>query len=147
MWILNVRDIKFINAAGRDEALRDLYAVAANDARTMAAHIFEKGSFESEKVILSNIIGAAAKACEGDFASGSGSKGVDGTTLHVGYSACTAGDVEIADQYVVMQRPRGGVFVYVLSDTRVGEGGGSPSAPSVPVGTAQFHSAVLKAAP
>ena len=147
MGSLDIRGINFRHEDNRTQTLKDVHAVAANDNRTLAAHVYPKGKYESEKVILANIIAEAAKACEGDFSSGTGSQERDGEVLHTGQSSCLAGDVEVTERYAVAPRSRGGVFLYSISDTEVGEGGGSPSAPDVKVSRGQFHRAARDSSP
>lgn len=147
MGNLGIRGVNFQHESNRKKALKNIHAIAANEHRTLAAHVYPSGKYETEKVILANIISEAAKTCEGDFSSGTGTQNTDGSTLHFGQSSCNAGDVATIEHYAITARSRGGVFVYAISDTEVGEGGGAPTAPAVKVNANQFHRAVGNASP
>jgi hypothetical protein len=147
MGHLDVRGINLRNEKNRKRSLKGIHAVATNDERTLVAHIFGPGRFKSEQAVLTSVIAEAAKNCEGDFSSGTGSRKFGGATLFYGNSTCLAGDVEVIEYYAITKRQVGGIYAFGISDTEVGEGGGSPSGPPVSVSAEQFQDASLKSSP
>ncbi|MBO6890468.1 MAG: hypothetical protein JJ866_00885 [Roseibium sp.] len=112
-----------------DEDLNGLHAVAANDARTLVAHIFGAGSYQSENELMSLIIADSQKSCEGSFSSGSERVNEGGKELYTSYANCEAGDYQLIERVAIVKRNAGGIFVYGVADTYVGEGGGAPVSP------------------
>ncbi|MBS8261509.1 hypothetical protein DYI23_14890 [Roseibium polysiphoniae] len=114
----------------RDTDLKGLHAVASNEARSVIAHIFEAGGYTSTQDLVATIISDAAKSCEGSFSSGSETITETGKTFPTSYSRCVAGDYEKVERAAIVPRRAGGVYVYGVVDTYVGEGGGAPVAPT-----------------
>lgn len=138
-------DLKLIAEADREEGLKGLHAVAGNDTRTIVAHVYPEGSFDSETDIMARLIFEAAKSCEGDFSSGFSADPVGGDELFAGRASCAAGDAELLERYAIAPRGAGGVLVFGVADTSVGEGGGEASAPAKQLTDDAFHRAAVEA--
>lgn len=139
-------DLSLVGQDDRDAELRDVHAVAASDARTLSAHIMKTDSSESEREVMSTKIAEAAKRCDGDFSSGSGRKTFDDKDVLTGQSVCRAGDYELAERYAIVGRGAGGVYVFALSDTSVGESGGGPVSPGAAISADVFNAAAAAVA-
>jgi hypothetical protein len=113
-----------------DDDLNGLHAVAANDARTLVAHIFGEGTYGSENELMSLIVADSQKSCEGSFSSGSERLTEGGKQLYTSYANCEAGDYQLIERIAIVKRNAGGIFVYGVGDTYVGEGGGAPLSPT-----------------
>ena len=138
--------LKLIPDGQREEDLNGLHAVAADDARTLVAHIFTPGSYSSESELMSLIIGDSQKACaEGSFSSGTDRITESGKELYTSYANCEAGDYQLKERVAILKREAGGIFVYGVADTYVGEGGGEPISPPDLSDTA-FYGAAAAAA-
>lgn len=121
--------LKLIPDDKREEGFKGLHAVAGDEARTVVAHIFEPGSYTSENELMSLIVADSQKNCEGSFSSGTERTAVDGKAVFTSYCDCETGDHELIERVAIVKRKAGGVFVYGVSDTYVGEGGGAPVSP------------------
>ncbi|MCV0428640.1 MAG: hypothetical protein K5905_24545, partial [Roseibium sp.] len=122
--------LKLIPDGQREQDLNGLHAVAADDARTLVAHIFAPGSYQSESELMSLIIGDSQKACaEGSFSSGTQRITENGKELYTSYANCEAGDFQLKERVAIINRKAGGIFVYGVADTYIGEGGGKPVSP------------------
>ncbi len=137
--------LKLIAEADRREERKGLHAVAGSDARTLAAHIHPQETFVSDNQLMANLISQAATDCGGDFNAGYTRATIGGREVFAGRSVCAAGDVEIVERYAIPARKNGGVFVFAVIDTMIGEGGGEASAPAVELTDDAFHQAVLAA--
>lgn len=124
-----ISGLKLIPDGQREDDLNGLHAVAANDARTVVAHIFPPGSYNSEQELMSMSIADSAKNCEGSFSSGTERVNEGGKDLFTSYARCQAGDYELIERVVITNRSAGGIYVYGVADTYVGEGGGAPVSP------------------
>lgn len=112
-----------------DDDLNGLHAVAANDARTLVAHIFGPGTYGSENELMSLIVADSQKSCEGSFSSGSERVTEGGKEVFASYANCEAGDYQLIERVAIVKRNAGGIMVYGVADTYVGEGGGAPVSP------------------
>lgn len=122
--------LKLIPDGQREQDLNGLHAVAADDARTLVAHIFSPGSYSSESELMSLIIGDSQKACEkGSFSSGTERISEAGKEIYTSYANCDAGDYQLKERVAIVKRKAGGIFVYGVADTYIGEGGGEPVSP------------------
>ncbi len=124
-----ISGLKLIPDGQREEDLNGLHAVAADEARTVVAHIFAPGTYQSEQELISMIIADSAKSCEGSFSSGSEKLVEGGKDLFTANARCLAGDVELIERAVIVKRSAGGIYVYGVADTYTGEGGGAPLSP------------------
>jgi len=116
--------------AQREEDLKGLHAVAANDARTLVAHIFPDGSYTSEEELMSLSVADSQKSCSnGSFSSSTERITQGGKQLYVSHANCEAGDYQLIERVVILKRAAGGIFVYGVADTYVSEGGGAPISP------------------
>ncbi|WP_157739094.1 hypothetical protein [Labrenzia sp. VG12] len=130
----------------REEDLKGLHAVAANDARTLVAHIFPAGSYSSEEELMSLSVADSQKSCaEGSFSSSTERVNQGGRDLYISHANCEAGDFQLIERVAILKRAAGGIFVYGVADTYVGEGGGAPVSPPE-LTDAAFYSAVAAAA-
>ncbi|WP_350333465.1 hypothetical protein [Coralliovum pocilloporae] len=130
----------------RTDDLKGYHAVAYSDARTMTSHIRTAGSYASEQALLTDLISISAKGCEGDFSSGTGRKTVGDKTLFTGHATCVAGDFELAQRYAIAPRGKGGVYMFSVADSYVGEGGGAPVSPPSEITADAFNQAAAAAA-
>ncbi|WP_298821030.1 hypothetical protein [uncultured Roseibium sp.] len=122
--------LKLIPDGQREEDLNGLHAVAANDARTVVAHIFSPGSYQSEEELMSLVVADSQKSCtDGSFSSGTERLTESGKDLYTSYANCEAGDFQLIERVAIVKRNSGGIFVYGVADTYVGEGGGAPVSP------------------
>lgn len=122
--------LKLIPDGQREDDLNGLHAVAANDARTIVAHIFPAGGYTSDQELMATIIADSAKSCtDGSFSSGSQRINEGGKALYTSFARCETGDHELVERVVLTPRSAGGLYVYGVADTHVGEGGGAPVAP------------------
>jgi hypothetical protein len=125
-----VSGLKLIPDGQREEDLNGLHAVAADEARTLVAHIFEPGAYTSEEELMSLVIADSQKTCaDGSFSSGTERITEAGRQLYTGYANCESGDHQLVERVAILKRKAGGVFVYGVADTYVGEGGGAPVSP------------------
>ena len=138
-------DLKLIAKADRREELKEVHAVAGSQDMALAAHIYPQDSFVSDNQLMANLISDAATDCGGDFAAGYRRKTIGGREVFAGQSECAAGDVEIIERYAISARKNGGVFVFAVIDTMVGEGGGEASAAAEELTEDAFHRAALQA--
>ncbi|WP_422374927.1 hypothetical protein [Roseibium sp.] len=130
----------------REEDLKGLHAVAANEARTLVAHIFPAGSYTSEEELMSLSVADSQKSCaEGSFSSSTERVNQGGRDLYISHANCEAGDFQLIERVAILKRAAGGIFVYGVADTYVGEGGGAPVSPPE-LTDATFYSAVAAAA-
>ncbi len=122
--------LKLIPDGQREEDLNGLHAVATNDARTIVAHIFPAGSYQSEEELMSLVVADSQKKCaEGKFTSGSERINENGKPIYTSYANCETGDFQLIERVAIAKRKAGGVFIYGVADTYVGEGGGAPVSP------------------
>jgi hypothetical protein len=122
--------LKLIPDGQREEDLNGLYAVAADPARTLVAHIFPPGSYQSEEELMALIVADSQKKCaEGRFSSGSERINENRKAIYTSYANCEAGDFQLIERVAIVPRKAGGVFIYGVADTYVGEGGGAPVSP------------------
>lgn len=135
--------LKLIADADRADEFKGLHAVAGNDQRTIVAHIFSEEQYENQTEVMAQLIFDAAKNCEGDFQSGFSADSIDGDELFAGRSSCAAGDVEISERYAIRARSSGGIVLFGVSETSVGEGGGEASAPKAELSDDMFHRAAV----
>ena len=143
MGNLSIQGLDLIDADSREENIKGIHAYAKNDARAIAVHIRTPDSYESEKEIIASMISESLKTCEGEFTARAEETFVDDKSLLTGGSSCLAGDVELVEEYAIAKRSKGGVLVYAISDTYVGEGGGEPVSPKVELKDGQFAQAVV----
>ncbi|GAA0779356.1 hypothetical protein E1180_18870 [Roseibium denhamense] len=129
MGSAGISGLKLIPDGQREEDLNGLHAVAADDARTLVAHIFASGSYESEQKLMSLIIADSAENCDGSFSSGTERVTEGGKDVFSSYANCEAGDFQLIERVAIVKRGAGGVHVYGVADTYVGEGGGAPVSP------------------
>jgi len=130
MGSAGISGLKLIPDGQRETDLNGLHAVAADDARTLVAHIFAPGSYASEQELMSLAVADSQKACsEGSFSSGSERITEGGKDIYTGYANCETGDHQLIERIAIVKRKAGGVFVYGVADTYVGEGGGAPVSP------------------
>ena len=130
MGSAGISGLKLIPDGQRDTDLNGLHAVAADDARTLVAHVFGPGSYTSEEELMSLTVADSQKSCtEGSFSSGTERITVGGKQLYTSYANCEAGDFQLIERVAILKRNAGGVFVYGVADTYVGEGGGAPVSP------------------
>ncbi|WP_460083831.1 hypothetical protein [Roseibium sp. LAB1] len=130
MGSAGISGLKLIPEGQREEDLNGLHAVAANDARTLVAHIFPEGSYQSEEELMSLIVADSQKKCtEGRFSSGSERINENGKPLYTSYANCETGDFQLIERVAIVKRKVGGVFIYGVADSYVGEGGGAPVSP------------------
>jgi len=135
--------LKLIPDGQRDDELNGLHAVAANDARTLVAHIFAPGSYQSEEELMSLVVADSQKKCaDGSFSSGTKRITQDGKQLYTSYANCEAGDYELKERVAFVPRSAGGIFIYGVADTYVGEGGGAPVSPTELTDPAFYAAAV-----
>lgn len=138
--------LKLIPDGQREEDLNGLHAVAANDARTVVAHIFSPGSYQSEEELMSLVVADSQKSCtDGSFSSGTERLTEGGKDLYTSYANCEAGDFQLIERVAIVKRNSGGIFVYGVADTYVGEGGGAPVSPPE-LTDPDFHAAAATAA-
>jgi metal-dependent hydrolase (beta-lactamase superfamily II) len=122
--------LKLIPDGQREEDLNGVHAVATNEARTLVAHIFPAGSYQSEEELMSLIVADSQKKCnEGSFSSGTERTNENGKPLYTSYANCEAGDYQLIERVAIAKRKAGGVIIYGVADTYVGEGGGNPVSP------------------
>ncbi|MHA7774403.1 hypothetical protein [Roseibium sp. M-1] len=146
MGSAGISGLKLIPDGQREEDLNGVHAVAADDARTLAAHIFPAGSYQSEEELMSLIVADSQKKCtEGSFSSGTERINENGRPLYTSYANCEAGDYQLIERVAIAKRKAGGVFIYGVADTYVGEGGGAPVSPPE-LTDPDFFSAVAGAA-
>jgi len=130
MGSAGISGLKLIPDGQRTEDLNGLHAVAADDARTLVAHIFPAGSYTSEEELMSLAVADSQKSCtEGSFSSGTERITEGGRQLYTSYANCETGDHQLIERIAILKRGAGGVFVYGVADTYVGEGGGAPVSP------------------
>lgn len=138
--------LKLIPDGQREEDLDGLHAVAANDARTLVAHIFAPGSYQSEDELMSVVVADSQKKCaDGSFSSGSKRITQDGKQVYTAFANCETGDYRLSERVAFVPRNAGGIFVYGVADTHVGEGGGAPVSPP-DLTDAEFFAAAVGAA-
>ncbi len=138
--------LKLIPDGQRETDLDGLHAVAANDTRTLVAHIFAPGSYESEGELMSVVVGDSQKKCaDGSFSSGSRRITQDGKQLYTAFANCETGDYRLSERVAFVPRDAGGIFVYGVADTHVGEGGAAPVSPPE-LKDADFFAAAVGAA-
>ncbi|WP_146048507.1 hypothetical protein [Roseibium marinum] len=122
--------LKLIPDGQREEDLNGLHAVAADEARTIVAHIFALGSYTSELELMSLVVADSQKSCsDGSFSSGSEKITEGGKEIYTSYANCETGDHQLIERVAIIGRKAGGVFIYGVADTYVGEGGGAPVTP------------------
>ncbi|EAV44530.1 hypothetical protein SIAM614_05190 [Roseibium aggregatum IAM 12614] len=130
MGSAGISGLKLIPDGQREEDLNGLYAVAADDARTLVAHIFPVGSYQSEEELMAIVVADSQKACtEGRFSSSSERINENGKAIYTSYANCEADDFQLIERVAIVPRKAGGVFIYGVADTYVGEGGGAPVSP------------------
>ncbi len=79
---------------------------------------------------MSLIVADSQKKCaEGKFTSGSERINENGKPIYTSYANCETGDFQLIERVAIAKRKAGGVFIYGVADTYVGEGGGAPVAP------------------
>lgn len=141
-----ISGLKLTPDGQREGDLNGLHAVAADKSRTLVTHIFAPGTYTSEGDLMSIIIGDSQKACEeGNFSSGTKRIAEGGKELYTSYANCEAGDFQLKERVAFIKRKAGGIFVYGVADTYVGEGGGNPISPPDLTDDA-FYSAAAEAA-
>ncbi|PVB59453.1 hypothetical protein DCO57_22675 [Labrenzia sp. 011] len=122
--------LKLLPDGQREEDLNGLHAVAADEARTVVAHIFAPGSYSSEQELMSLVVADSQQSCtDGSFSSGSEKITEGGKEIYTSYADCETGDHELIERVAIIKRKAGGVFIYGVADTYVGEGGGAPISP------------------
>lgn len=124
--------------------LNGVHAVATAGRRLLVTHIFPAGAYESDQTVMSGLVADSAEACEGRFASGSERIQQNGVPLLTGSAVCEAGDVETIERIVLAPRSAGGLFVFGVRDTEVGEGGG-PVDPLPPLSDETWYRATAVA--
>lgn len=88
---------------------------------------------------------APKKCAEGRFSSGSERINENGKAIYTSYAICEAGDFQLIERVAIVPRKAGGVFIYGVADTYVGEGGGAPVSP-LELTDPDFYSAIANAA-
>jgi len=144
MGKLSIQGLDLVDADEREENLKGIHAFASSDARSVAVHIRTADSYETERDIMASMMSEAIKTCEGEFTGRFDEQDFEGKPVLAGGSACLAGDFELVEQYAIAKRSKGGVFVYAISDSYVGEGGGEPVSPPQEVSDEQFTKAVAE---
>jgi hypothetical protein len=130
MGSAGLNGLKLIPDGQREEDMNGLHAVAANGPRTLVAHIFPAGSYTSEEELMSLAVADSQKSCnQGSFSSGTERITEGGRELYTSYANCETGDHQLIERIAILKRNAGGVFVYGVADTYVGEGGGAPVSP------------------
>lgn len=152
MGHLGLRDINLKNEKSRKRNLKGIHAVASNRNRTVVAHIFKRGSYKSEKSVLTRVIAEAAKNCDGDFSSGTGSDRRDGTDVVYGHSNCRSSNMEVNELYAIAQRKGGGLYAYGISDRKPGSLDQQPvqvgdRGQESEISANRFHDAVRRSGP
>lgn len=138
--------LKLIPGGQREENYKGLHAVAGDDARKLVAHIFAPGSYTNENELMSLIVADSQKTCgNGSFSSSTERVTVGGKAVFTSRCTCQEGDHELIERVAVVKRNAGGLFVYGVSDTYIGEGGGAPVSPPE-LTDAAFNSAAATAA-
>jgi|GEM_PF-1527385 len=130
MGSAGISGLKLIPENQRGEDLKGVHAVAANEARTLVAHIFPAGSYQSQEELMSLIVADSQKKCmDGRFSSGTERINENGRPLYTSYANCEAGDYQLIERVAIAKREAGGIIIYGVADTYAGEGGGNPVSP------------------
>jgi len=138
--------LKLIQEDQREDNYKGLHAVAGDEARKLVAHIFAPGSYTDENELMSLIVADSQKTCgNGNFSSGTQRVTAGGKEIFASRCACEQGDHELVERVAIVKRNAGGLFVYGVSDTFIGEGGGNPVSPPE-LADADFNAAAAAAA-
>ncbi len=130
MGSAGISGLKLVPEGQRSEDLKGVHAVAADDTRTLVAHIFPEGSYKSEQELMSLIVADSQKNCDdGSFSSGTERATEGGKQLYTSYARCTIGDDELIERVAILKRNAGGVFVYGVSDNYSVGGSGTETGP------------------
>ncbi|WP_417685685.1 hypothetical protein [Roseibium sp.] len=124
-----VTGLKLLPEDQRKPSFQGLHAVAADDNRTIVAHILQAGSYTNEQEIMAQIIADSAKACDGSFSSGSEWVTEGGKSMLTSYAHCQMGDEDLVERAALVNRTAGGLFVYGVADVHIGGGNGVVSEP------------------